>query len=173
MWNALSHFYLGELHFEIGDYQKSKVHYRKAIKLFEEIKLFPSLLHLCKIGLTRNKAMNNESDIDFESMIHFVAKNNMKFLDGSIRRYSGETVLNMGGQYLSQAEKLINKAIDSDKQNGVMWHLGKDYAFYAELFKRKGDLAIAKEKLNKAIGILQQCGADGWVEKYEKDLAEL
>jgi predicted ATPase/class 3 adenylate cyclase len=173
LWNALSHFYLGELHFEIGDYQKSKVHYGKAIKLFEEIKLFPSLINLSKIGLTRNKAMNNERDIDFESMIHFVAKNKMKFLDGSIRRYSGETVLNMGGQYLSQAEKLINKAIDSDKQNGVMWHLGKDYAFYAELFKRKGDLAIAKEKLNKAIGILQQCGADGWVEKYEKDLAEL
>ena len=65
------------------------------------------------------------------------------------------------------------KAIEADDRNGMMWHLGRDYAFYAELFKRKGDLAKAQEKLNKAIGILQECGADGWVEKYEKDLAEL
>ena len=55
----------------------------------------------------------------------------------------------------------------------MMWHLGRDYAFYAELFKRKRDLTKAKEKLNKAIGILQECGADGWVEKYENELAEL
>ena len=51
-----------------------------------------------------------------------------------------------------------------------MWHLGRDYAFYAELFKRKGELAKAKETLNKAIGILQECGADGWVGKYGKEL---
>jgi hypothetical protein len=74
--------------------------------------------------------------------------------------------------YMSEAEGWIKKAIEADYRNGMMWHLGRDYAFYAELFKRKGDLAEAKEKLNKAIGILQECGADGWVEKYGKDLAE-
>jgi len=51
--------------------------------------------------------------------------------------------------------------------------LGKDYAFYAELFKRKNDLRKAREKLNKAIEILKECGADGWVEKYEKELATI
>ena len=55
----------------------------------------------------------------------------------------------------------------------MMFYLGQDHALYAELFKRKGDLAKAGEKLNKAIEILQECGADGWVEKYGKDLAEL
>jgi hypothetical protein len=29
-----------------------------------------------------------------------------------------------------------------------------------------------KENLDKAINIFKECGADGWVEKYEKDLAE-
>jgi hypothetical protein len=42
---------------------------------------------------------------------------------------------------------------------------------YAKLFKRKGELLKAKENLNKAIEILKECGADGWVEKYEKELA--
>jgi len=55
----------------------------------------------------------------------------------------------------------------------MMWHLGKDYALYAELFKRKGDQSKASENLNKAIEILKECGADGWVEKYEKELAAL
>lgn len=46
-----------------------------------------------------------------------------------------------------------------------------NFALYAELLKRKGDKLKGKEKLTKAIGILKECGADGWVEKYEKELA--
>ena len=68
----------------------------------------------------------------------------------------------------------IKKAIEADNRNGMIWwHLGRDYALYAELFKRKRDQSKAKENLNKAIDIFKECGADGWVEKYEKDLAEL
>ncbi|MFC1859089.1 hypothetical protein ACFL9U_13860 [Thermodesulfobacteriota bacterium] len=48
-----------------------------------------------------------------------------------------------------------------------------DYALYADLYERKGDLAQAREHLNKAIEIFKECGADGWVEKYEKELAPL
>jgi hypothetical protein len=51
-----------------------------------------------------------------------------------------------------------------------MFHLGKDYALYAELFKRKGDKSKAQENLGKAIEIFKECGADGWVEKYEKEM---
>ena len=45
--------------------------------------------------------------------------------------------------------------------------------FYAELFKRKGDRSKAKELLGKAIELLKECGADRWVEKYEKELVAL
>ena len=43
------------------------------------------------------------------------------------------------------------------------------------LFMPKADQSKAKENLdmNKAIEILKDCGANGWVEKYEKKLAEL
>jgi hypothetical protein len=44
---------------------------------------------------------------------------------------------------------------------------------YANLFKRKGDQSKAKETLGKAIEIFRECGADGWVEKFEKELSEL
>ena len=55
----------------------------------------------------------------------------------------------------------------------MRWHLGRDFAVYAELFKRKGNQSKARENLNKAIEILKECGADGWVEKYEKELETL
>jgi hypothetical protein len=41
------------------------------------------------------------------------------------------------------------------------------------LFKRKGDTLKARENLGKAIEIFKECDADGWVERYEKELATL
>jgi hypothetical protein len=37
---------------------------------------------------------------------------------------------------------------------------------------QKGDQSRAKENLAKAIDLFKECGADGWVEKSEKELAE-
>jgi tetratricopeptide (TPR) repeat protein len=82
-------------------------------------------------------------------------------------------LLNIDDQHLSEAEHWVQKAIEADQRNRTMFHLGKDYALYAELFKRKGDLSKARENLGKAIEILKECGADGWVKKYEKELAAL
>ncbi len=55
---------------------------------------------------------------------------------------------------------------------GMMWwHLARYYAHYADLLTRKGDKSKAKENLTKAIEIFKECGADGWVKKYEEELA--
>ena len=85
----------------------------------------------------------------------------------------GDILLKIDNQHISEAEDWIQKAIESNKRNGMMWYLAKDYALYAELFNRKGDLSRAKENLSKAVDIFKECGADGWVEKYEKELAAL
>ena len=85
----------------------------------------------------------------------------------------GTILLNIDDQHISKAEDWIKRATKMNRQYGMMWHLARDYALYADLFKRKGDLSNAKEKLNKAIVIFKECGADGWVDKYEKELAEL
>jgi hypothetical protein len=75
--------------------------------------------------------------------------------------------------FLDERLDWIKKAIEADIKNGTMWCLGKDYALYAELFKRKGEQLKAKETFGKAIDTLKECGADGWVNKYEKELAAL
>jgi monomeric isocitrate dehydrogenase len=94
-------------------------------------------------------------------------------LEGWLQRCIGEILLNIDDQHISDAEHWIQKAIESNQRNQTMFWLGKDYAVYADLFKRKGDRLKAQENLGKAIEILKECGADGWVEKYEKELATL
>jgi len=60
-----------------------------------------------------------------------------------------------------------------DAMHGIPWYLGKDYALYADWFKKKGDIQGAKEQLTKAIDLFRECGADGWVTRTEKTLADL
>jgi Tfp pilus assembly protein PilF len=117
--------------------------------------------------------MNNEKDIDLESLYGHVAENKSKPYEGWMHRYIGEVLLNIDDEHLSEAEDWIKKAIGADKKNDMMWHLAMDYASYAEVFKRKGDQQKAREHLGKAIETLKECGADGWVEKYEKELASV
>jgi len=170
---SMASFRLGETYFYRGEYQKSKDHYAKAIRNLENNRLVPSYTNTTRIALARTMVMNNEKDIDIESLYGYVAENKLKLFDGRMRRYIGEILLNIDDQHISDAEDWIKKAIEADKRNGVMFELGRDYAFYAELLKRKGDQPKAKENLNKAIEIYKECGADGWVGKAEEELAAL
>jgi tetratricopeptide (TPR) repeat protein len=172
-WDGCALFYLGEIYFEMGDFQKSKEHYEKVIWALERFRLFPSHAGLAKVGFARSKVMNKEKDMNLESLYTHSQNNKVKILEGWIQRYIGEILLNIDNQHVSEAEHWIQKAIEADKRNRMMFHLGKDYALYADLFKRKGDRPKAQENLGKAIEILKECGADGWVEKYEKEMAAI
>jgi class 3 adenylate cyclase/tetratricopeptide (TPR) repeat protein len=171
IWAA--QLYLASAYIGIEEYKKAKDHIDKAFFIEKRGESGPSRINLTKTSLARAKAMNNEKDINLESLYHYVDRNKIKNQDGWMQRYIGEILLNIGDQHISEAEDWINKAIEADKKNGMRWHLGRDYALYAELFRRKDDQSKAKENLNKAIDILKECGADGWIEKYEKDLTSL
>ena len=71
---------------------------------------------------------------------------------------------------MADAEIWIKKAIEADTRNGTRWYLATDHALYADWFKKKGDLLGAKEQLTRAIDIFTECGADGWIVKYRKEL---
>jgi hypothetical protein len=103
-------------------------------------------------------------------LIGWVNHNKVKLYDGIIRRNLSEIIASTDDQNLTDTEYWIQQAIDADKRNGTQWHLGRDYAWYAELLKRQGDRARAKETLGRAIEIFEACGADGWVAKYQKEL---
>ena len=48
-----------------------------------------------------------------------------------------------------------------------------DHAFYADWFKKKGDIQGTKEQLTKSIDIFKECGADGWVTRTQQELVSL
>jgi class 3 adenylate cyclase/tetratricopeptide (TPR) repeat protein len=172
-WEAVAHFYLGETYFGMGDFTRSKEHYEKGSRALENTRLWPSWVNAGKVGLSRAKVMNKEKDVNLESLYALSRNNKVKVIEGWIQRYIGEILLNIDDQHMSDAEHWIQKAIEADQRNRMMFHLGNDYALYAELFKRKGERLKAQENLGKAIEILKECGADGWVEKYEKEQATI
>jgi len=172
-WDAAAQFALGDTYYEMGDFQRSREHYDKGIWVFERNRLSPSWVGWGKVASARSKVLNKEKDVNLESLYALSQNNKVKVVEGCIQRYIGEILLNIDNQHISEAEHWIQKAIESDQRNRTMFHLGKDYALYADLSKRKGNTLKARENLGKAIEIFKECGADGWVEKYEKELATL
>jgi tetratricopeptide (TPR) repeat protein len=173
-WNANAHFFLGDTYFEMKDFPKSENYYEKGCGLLEHGRLFPSWVGCNRARAARSRVlMNNEKDVDLESLYAYSRNNKIKTAEGCYSNFIGEILLNMDDQHISEAENWIQKAIEADQRNGMRFHLGKDYALYAELFKRKGDRLKAQENLGKAIEILKECGADGWVSKYEEQLAAI
>jgi class 3 adenylate cyclase/tetratricopeptide (TPR) repeat protein len=170
---AAASIFLGETYFDRGEYQKSQHCYNKSISLNEKNRFWPSRINLVKILLARAKVMDNDKAINLDSLYEGADQNKVKLLAGHMARGIGDTLLNIDDDHIIEAEHWIQKAIEADQRNRMMFHLGKDYALYAELFKRKGDRSKAQENLGKAIDLFKECGADGWVTKAEKELATI
>jgi len=173
VWEALSCYNLGNLYADTREYEKSQYYYSHAISLLESHRYNPSLINFCKIGIARLKIFKNKRDIDLSELFAYHKKINVNCFKGWGANYIGEILLTIGDNISNSAEGWIKKAIEANDRFGFKWHLGRDYVLYTEFYKRKGDQSKAREKLGKAIEILKECGADGWVEKYEKELASL
>ena len=165
--------FLGETFFDWAEYKTSREHYGKAISIWRQGRIFPSYISLSKIILARAKVMNNEKDIHLNEIYESYADNRVKWLEGQMLRHIGEILLNIDDQHMNEAEDWIKKAIEANERNDTRFYLGMSYTLYAEFFKRKDNFSEARENLNKAIEILRECGADGWVKKAEEELGRL
>ena len=131
----------------------------------------PSWILLNRICLAKAQVMNNEKNIDIETLYKYESDNKVELYSGLIRRSICEILLNIDNQHIEEAEIWIKKAVEADSRNGKMWFLGRDYVLYYELLRRKENRSEAIKCLKKAINIFKDCGADGWREKYKKKLA--
>jgi predicted ATPase/class 3 adenylate cyclase len=172
-WWTWAAGFLGHVYSDMGEYEKAQDYYEKGISALERTRIYPFWVNMWKVSMARSKVLNHDQDIKLSEIFQYYENINVKVAKGWAARHVGEILLNIDDQHISEAEDWVKKAIQTDKRNCTMWSLGGDYAFYAELFKRKGDQSKAKEKLSKAIEIYNECGADRWAEKYEKELAEL
>ena len=137
-----------------------------------ENSLYPSRINLYKLAIARIKS-RQETNLDLASLHEVAHVMKAKIDENSVKRYMGEILLNLNDDYTPEAEEWIKRAIEADKRDGMKFFLGKDYALYAELLKRKRDLTKARESLSQAVKIFETCGADGWKLETEKELALL
>ena len=172
-WHAMANQFLGLVYLDRRQYRKAIDCYSKAIYLYESNSFLPSASYFCKMQSTRANVMNNEKDINLNQIFSYYQDNRLKIQQGWMPQCIGEILLNVDDQHIREAEDWVRKAIEADEKNGTIFSLGSDYALYAELLQRKGDLTEAKEKLNKAIEIYRECGADGWLKKAQDDLAKI
>jgi class 3 adenylate cyclase/tetratricopeptide (TPR) repeat protein len=162
---------LGILHSEMGRYQEAQACFDAGLAVYERARTWPSFARIAQIlkiaagirgGL--NPALDAVLNFDLQEI-------KIRSLQGMADQAMGGIFLYLDDKHLEEADSWIRKAIETDEQHKMPWDLARDYALYAEFFKKKGNPAQAKEKLGKAIDLMRSIGADGWVKKYEAELA--
>ena len=172
VWQGWASFWSGEMYDTMGAYKKATDAFERAIAFFMERDGFaPSSINLSKLYIAGSNLSGNTEAVGLAKLLALYDSIKLKGLSGCAGRYIAQTLLKIRDQDMSEVEGWIRRAIESDTKNGTKWFLGRDYALYREFFKRKGDHAKAKENLTKAVEIFKECGADGWVKKYEEELA--
>ncbi|MBU2646489.1 hypothetical protein KKI24_17405, partial [bacterium] len=172
LWAANAYSRLTDVCFYMGEYQQAVLYARQAIARLGELKLFPSFLIQAKIDLIRADVLNEQKVFDLKQSIDLVHGIRMKCMEGRGRRSLATALLNLQEPQFSDATGWIESAIDHDRRNGMPNSLGLDHAFYSQVLKRQDKLPQAREQMEKAIDIMKTCGAEGWVERYEKELTE-
>ena len=164
---------LGLIEMEGNNYRLSIEHFTKSISIMKSRDIFSSFRKLVEVGSVLARVLDHYKDVDIDKLHQYVNDKKSKVLEGSMYFLISKILANMDSRYMSQATECIKRAIDSHQKFNLIWHLGSDYAWYAELFKKRNDISNAKHNLEKAIHISKKCGADGWAEKYEKEIATL
>jgi hypothetical protein len=133
----------------------------------------PSMIKYFQSCLMRAKVLRHDQDIELTELFACYQNYKVTWGKGWTARNIGDILLHIGSDHLSDAEVWFQKAIEADTRNGFRWQLATNHACYADWFKKKGDIPGAKEQLTKAIDLFRECGADGWVTRTGKTLAEL
>lgn len=172
---SMHYWYLSIAHFDSDDLQKAQGFAEKAVEISQKNnERYIEGQSRVSLGRILGKMELLKRDKAEESILQGI-----KILEEfKLRPYIASGYLYLGELYAdtSQREKALEnlKKVEAEfKAMGMDYYLALTYTIYAGLYKRDGEKSKAKENLNKAIKILKECSADGWVEKYEKELDAL
>jgi tetratricopeptide (TPR) repeat protein len=157
----------------MGSYQEVQECCDAILEELERMRFWPSTARLAEI---MNVAAGVRGSLSpaLDTVLNFdLQEIKMRNFQGGAALDMGEIYLYLDDKHMDEAESWIKKAIEVDEQYKLPWDLARAYALYAEFFKKKGDPAQAKENLGKAIDLMRSIAADGWVKKYEEELAVL
>jgi len=172
-WITWAYGHLGSLHLESREYDDAMICFRKLTSILENFSFSPSTIKLQRTNLVRAKVLRHDQDVELAELLSDYQTNKFAFCEGCMARNIGDILLRIDDHHFSDAGLWFQKAIKADSRNRMRWQLAMDHALYADWFKREGELLGAKQQLTRAIDLFKECGADGWVSKYEKELAAL
>ncbi|MGD9018075.1 MAG: adenylate/guanylate cyclase domain-containing protein [Desulfobacterales bacterium] len=172
-WNAVSQFYLGESHFEGGQYRQAITYYEQAIWFLKKSNWLPSLLNLIEIALTRTRLFIGEEDTYYNSRDLNADTNRLRVAEGQLHRNIGTILLHGSARNREESEKWFQRAIELDKRNGTIIELGKDYLLLSAFFTRKGDSREASRLAEEARSLFREAGAHHWVTHCDTGLPTL
>jgi len=175
-WGSLACGYLGQANSATGEYEKAEEYHNKNIFIAEDTRFFPSWLNLHKLFLVKAKLLNHQSAVDLHELSSLIAtheKNRLAICESFGAQCIGEIFLHVDNHHMAEAEIWIKRAIEANTRYDAKWNLARDHKLYADFFKKKGDIPKAKEQITKAVDLFRECGADGWVTRTEKVLAEI
>ena len=170
-WISYAYGHWGSMHLDLREYDDAINCLEKQISISESFNFMPSIIRLFQTSLMRAQILRHDQNIEINELFILYQANKLLWNKGWMARNIGDILLNIDGNHLADAKVWFQKAIKEDAKNGYRWQLAMDHACYADWFKKKGDIQGAKEQLTKSIDLFRECGADGWVEKYEKELA--
>jgi len=169
-WNGMAQICLGDIQYEVGNYEISVDHFNKGTSCAKKCKVGPSWYNIGLIGAIRAKTATEDCNINLEQLTKYVNEIKYTSLEGIKFRFLSEIFFNMGEEYFEKATDLIQRAIQADKKNGMKFSLGKDYYIYAKHLKNFGNATVTEAYYQKAKEIFQRCKADNWVKTIEKEL---
>lgn len=161
---------LGMLRFELARYKEARQCFDGLLAVCERVKNLPSFARVAQIWKV-SAGVLGRLDPKIDEVLNFdINEIKLWCYQGLAAHGMGEIYLGIDDAHLNEADRWIKKAIEKDAHFRLPWFLAWDHALYAKFFKKKADPAQAKENLQKAIELMRGSGADGWVEKYEKEL---
>jgi class 3 adenylate cyclase/tetratricopeptide (TPR) repeat protein len=172
IWGITAWIWLAEVYHDAVEYGKPQDCYKQIRRLVPQGGM-PSIARCADLGMAKCGVMLGKRDVELASLRTVAERNRIRLLESWICRWLGEIFLNLGGSHVDEAEQWVRKSIEVDVRNGMRLSLATNYGLYAKFFKQQGDKSRAREELGKAIDLFKECGADGWVRKYEEEMAKL
>ena len=172
-WGAWAAAFMGDMYFDLEKYEKAQEAYRKALKILGDKKFSPSWITLLNVAILRARVLHGEGEGPSDELSKSFTANKNRGFSGWIAQYIAEILLHRAPPAIQEAEAWAKKSLALHQENGMRLLLGRDYLLQAELTKRQGKLEIAKEYLNQAVNVFQECGANGYLQKAKKEWIQI
>ncbi len=158
-WGSWASAFLGDLYFDLGEYERSWRAYNRAFSFLEKRRFGPSWINLILVAMARAKVMKGESNVDLSQTMNFFSRNRNRGFRGWIAEYIAEILFHLGGPRLAEAHTWVERAIQLNRENGMQLLLARDYVLAARILEKMGEAARGRDLMSQGIEIFKDCGA--------------